>query len=88
VAKVPINIAQATLGSKVSIKSLSGARVSLRIPTGTPSGKRFRVRQQGIHKEGASGDLIVEIQIVVPESLTDEQRELMERFAEAGGLRH
>lgn len=88
VAKVPINIAQATLGSKVSVKTLGGTRVSLRIPPGTPSGKRFRVRQQGIRKDGAVGDLIVEVQIVVPESLTDEQRELMERFAEAGGLKH
>jgi molecular chaperone DnaJ len=88
VATVPINIAQATLGSKVSVKTLSGTRVSLRIPAGTPSGKRFRVRHQGVTKEGAVGDLIVEVQIVVPESLTPEQRELMERFAEAGGLKH
>lgn len=88
IATVPINIAQATLGSKVSVRSLSGAKVSLRIPPGTPGGKRFRVKQQGIRKDGTVGDLIVEVQIVVPESLTDEQRELMERFAEAGGLRH
>lgn len=88
VATVPINIAQATLGSKVSVKTLAGAKVSLRIPPGTPGGKRFRVRQQGIRKDGGVGDLIVEVQIVVPETLTEEQRELMERFAEAGGLKH
>jgi molecular chaperone DnaJ len=88
IATVPINIAQATLGSKVSVKSLNGAKVSLRIPAGTPSGKRFRVRKQGIHKDEAVGDLIVEVQIVVPEELTPEQRELMERFAEVGGLKH
>ncbi len=55
---------------------------------GTPGGKRFRVREQGIRKDAAVGDLIVEVQIVVPEALTPEQRELMERFAEVGGLKH
>jgi molecular chaperone DnaJ len=88
IATVPINIAQATLGSKVSVKTLSGAKVSLRIPPGTPGGKRFRVRQQGIHKDETVGDLIVEVNVVVPEELTPEQRELMERFAEVGGLKH
>lgn len=88
IATVPINIAQATLGSKVSVKSLRGTKVSLRIPPGTPGGKRFRVREQGIKKDDAHGDLIVEVQIVVPEQLTPEQRELMERFAEVGGLKH
>jgi molecular chaperone DnaJ len=88
IATVPINIAQATLGSKVSVRTLNGAKVSLRIPAGTPSGKRFRVRKQGIHKDEAVGDLIVEVQIIVPDELTPEQRELMERFAEVGGLKH
>jgi molecular chaperone DnaJ len=88
IATVPINIAQATLGSKVSVRTLRGSKVSLRIPPGTPSGKRFRIRGQGVRKDGATGDLIVEVQIVVPEELTSEQRELMEKFADVGGLRH
>jgi molecular chaperone DnaJ len=86
IATIPLNIAQATLGSKVSVRSLSGSKVSLRIPAGTPSGKRFRVRGQGITREGATGDLLVEVQIVAPESLTDEQRALMEQFAAAADL--
>jgi molecular chaperone DnaJ len=88
IATVPINIAQATLGSKVSVKTLSGTKVSLRIPPGTPGGKRFRVRQQGIHRDSTVGDLIVEVQVVVPDELSPEQKELMERFAEVGGLKH
>jgi molecular chaperone DnaJ len=88
IATVPINIAQATLGSRVSVKTLAGAKVSLKIPPGTPSGKRFRVRSQGIAKDATTGDLIVEVQIIVPEELTPEQKELMERFAEVGGLKH
>ncbi|HJU88596.1 MAG TPA: molecular chaperone DnaJ [Gemmatimonadaceae bacterium] len=88
VAPVPINIAQATLGSKVSVKTLDGKKVTIRIPPGTPSGKRFRVRGQGINKNGTRGDLIVEVSIVVPDKLTPEQEQMMKEFAEAGGLRY
>ena len=84
---VPINIAQATLGSKIQVKTLDGTRVALRIPGGTPSGKRFRVRGQGIEKDGKRGDLLVDVQITVPETLNEEQEKLMREFAEAGGLK-
>jgi molecular chaperone DnaJ len=87
VAGVPLNIAQATLGTKISVKTLDGKRVTLRIPAGTPSGKRFRVRGQGIAKDDRRGDLIVETNIVVPDKLTEEQERMMREFAEAGGLK-
>jgi molecular chaperone DnaJ len=88
VARVPINIAQATLGSKVNVKTLDAKKVSIRIPAGTPAGKRFRVRGQGITKGEAHGDLIVEVEIVVPEKLTPEQEKMMKEFADAGGLKY
>lgn len=88
VARVPINIAQATLGSKVNVKTLDGKKVSIRIPAGTPAAKRFRVRGQGIAKGEARGDLIVEVEIVVPEKLTPEQERMMKEFADAGGLKY
>jgi molecular chaperone DnaJ len=88
IAKVPINIAQATLGSKVNVKTLDGKKVSIKIPAGTPSGKRFRVRGQGVKKGDQRGDLIVEVEIVVPEKLTEEQEKMMREFAEAGGLKY
>ena len=88
VARVPINIAQATLGSKVNVKALDGKKVSIKIPPGTPAGKRFRVRGLGVTKGDAQGDLIVEIEIVVPEKLTPEQEKMMREFAEAGGLKY
>ncbi len=87
ILEVPINIAQATLGSKIQLKTLDGTRVALRIPGGTPSGKRFRVRAQGIEKEGKRGDLLVDVQITVPEKLSEVQEKLMRDFAEAGGLK-
>ena len=88
IAPVPINIAQATLGSRVSVKTLDGTKVAIRIPPGTPSGKRFRVRGQGIEKEGTKGDLIVQVEVAVPEKLTPEQEEAMKAFAEAGGMKY
>lgn len=87
-ATVPLNIAQATLGTKISVRTLDGKKVSIRIPAGTPSGKRFRIRGQGIAKEEHTGDLIVETSIVVPEKLTEEQERLLREFAEAGGLKY
>ena len=88
VARVPINIAQATLGSKVNVRTVDGKKVSIRIPAGTPSGKRFRVRSQGVRKGAQVGDLIIEVEIVVPDKLTEEQEKMMKDFAEAGGLKY
>jgi molecular chaperone DnaJ len=88
VAKVPINIAQATLGSKVSVRTLDGRKVAIKIPRSTPSEKRFRVKGQGIQKDGQRGDLIVQVEIIVPEKLTPELEKLMKEFADAGGLKY
>ena len=88
IAALPINIAQATLGSKISVKTLDEKKVLIRIPPGTPSGKRFRVRGQGILKGDKRGDLIVEVRIETPEKLSEEQQRMMREFAEAGGLKY
>src|SRR6185437_14858503 len=88
IATVPLNIAQATLGSRISVRTLEGKKVTIRIPAGTPAGKRFRVPGQGIEKDGQRGDLIVEVTINVPDKLTNEQERMMREFAAAGGLKY
>ncbi len=88
IATVPINIAQATLGSRISVKTLDGKKVALRIPPGTSAGKRFKVAGQGIEKDGSKGDLLVEITITVPETLSAAQEKAMKDFAEASGLKY
>jgi molecular chaperone DnaJ len=88
IATVPLNIAQATLGSKISVKTLDDKKVTIRIPAGTPSGKRFRVRGQGIAKGDRRGDLIVEVTVTVPEKLSEEQERMMKEFAQAGGMKY
>jgi molecular chaperone DnaJ len=87
IAPVPINIAQATLGSQISVRTLEGTKVKIRIPAGTPNGKRFRVRGHGIQKDEQKGDLIVQVEVSVPEKLTEEQERAMRDFAAAGGLK-
>lgn len=87
IATVPINIAQATLGSRISVKTLDDKKVAIRIPAGTSAGKRFKITGQGIEKDGKKGDLLVEVTITVPESLTEAQEKAMRDFAEAAEMK-
>lgn len=88
VAAVPLNVAQATLGTRIRVATLDGKRVTIRIPPGTASGKRFKVSGLGLTREGRTGDLIVEATIVVPDRLTEEQERLMKEFAAASDLKY
>ncbi len=85
---VPINVAQATLGSKIRVRTVDGKRVTLKIPPGTQSGTRFRIAGQGIQKTDRRGDQYVKVKITVPEQLTPEQERLMREFAEASTLKY
>jgi molecular chaperone DnaJ len=88
VATVPLNIAQATLGSRINVRTIGGQKVAVRIPPGTPSGKKFRIPGQGIAREDRTGDMLVEVTITVPEQLTEEQVAAMKQFAAASGLKY
>jgi molecular chaperone DnaJ len=85
---VPINIVQATLGSKIRVRTVSGKKVVLRIPSGTQAGTKFRLRGQGIEKGDRRGDQYVEVRVEVPETISDDEQKAMEEFAEAAGLKH
>ena len=71
---------EAVLGAHLSVPTLDGS-VSIRIPAGTQSGQRLRVRGRGLGKEGGRGDLFVEVHIVVPQKITESERELWEKLA-------
>ena len=85
---VPINIVQATLGSKIRVRTIADKKVVLRIPKGTQSGTKFRIRGQGIQKADRVGDQYVEVVVQVPDKLSDEEQQAMQEFAEASGLKH
>jgi molecular chaperone DnaJ len=86
VCDVPLNLAQATLGTRLRVRTLDGKKVMLRIPAGTQPGRKFRIKGQGIEKNGRRGDQLVQVQVTVPDSLSEEQQELMRKFAQASGL--
>jgi molecular chaperone DnaJ len=85
---IPINVAQALLGSKIRVSTVDGKKVALRIPPGTQSGTRFRVGGQGIEKSTRRGDLYVQVKIEVPEKLDDQQTQLIRDFAQSANLRY
>ena len=71
---------EAVLGAHVAVPALEGP-VNIRIPAGTQSGQRLRVRGRGLGKEGARGDLFVVARIQAPERVTNAERELWEKLA-------
>jgi molecular chaperone DnaJ len=85
---VPINIAQAVLGSKVKVKTVDGRSVELRVPSGVQNGATFRLKGMGLKKNGLKGDQFVKIDVVTPQKITEKQKKLIEEFAEEGGLEH
>jgi DnaJ-class molecular chaperone len=88
VGVIPINLAQAMLGSKIKVKTLDGKRVVLRIPAGTQHGQKFRVPGQGIERNGRRGDMYMEVHVTLPERLSPEEQEAVKTFAEKAGLKY
>ena len=83
---LPVTFTEAALGADVSVPTLSGQRVTLKIGPGTPNGRTFRVRGKGVHKaDGTSGDLLVTVEVQVPHALNDTAKEALESFAAALG---
>ncbi|MBF8299552.1 MAG: dnaJ [Dehalococcoidia bacterium] len=73
---LPINIAQAALGDKVKVPTLAGGETDLTIPPGTQPGAILRLKGEGIPRlrDDGRGDLIVALKVVVPTSLSREQK--------------
>lgn len=77
---------EAALGAKIPVKTVNGT-VKLSLPAGTQNGKQFRLKGFGIPKKGASaGDIIVEIDIRIPRSLTDKEKQLFEELLNISGF--
>jgi molecular chaperone DnaJ len=78
---VPVAVHEAALGARFEIPTLDGP-ARLRVPPGTQSGQRFRLRDRGVPStlKGSRGDLIVEIRIVLPSVLDQRSRELLHEY--------
>jgi molecular chaperone DnaJ len=79
----PISWPEAVLGSEITVPTLDGAPVRVRVPAGTPPGRTLRVRGRGVRSEKGCGDLLVGIRVTVPEHVTEEQRQAVEAVAAA-----
>ncbi|MFC3998335.1 molecular chaperone DnaJ [Nocardiopsis sediminis] len=81
---VPVSFPEAALGADVRVPTLGGLPVTVKIPPGTPSGRTFRVRGKGsTRRDGTTGDMLVTVEVAVPQELSGEAREALEKFRAA-----
>ncbi|KAA0549356.1 molecular chaperone DnaJ [Bacillus sp. BGMRC 2118] len=84
--EMPLTFAQAALGDEIEVPTLHG-KVKLKIPAGTQSGTRFRLRGKGVPnvRGYGQGDQHIEVRVITPTKLSDEQKELLRSFSELSG---
>ena len=81
---VPITVAEAALGAKVEVPTIDG-RAQLKIPPGTQSGQKLRMRERGVESAphpGQRGDEIVTVEVAVPHLNDERSREIMRELAQ------
>src|SRR5207248_1582868 len=81
---VPVTFPEAVLGAEVKVPTLGGPPVTLRNPPGTANGRTFRVRGKGSsHRDGSKGDLLVTVEVAVPQKLDGAARDALEAYRQA-----
>ncbi len=84
---VPIRFGQATMGADIDVPTIEG-KTTIRIPSGTPSGKTFRLAGRGLPtlEGGRKGDLHIQVEVEIPTNLNESERSLLRSFDEGVGL--
>ena len=83
---VPLSFDEAALGATISVPTLNGTPVSLKVPAGTPSGRTFRARGRGARRrDGSPADLLVTVEVQVPRTLSGDERTAVEALRTARG---
>lgn len=78
--RVPVTVGEAILGARIDVPTPHGT-VSVRVPPGSSSGTKLRVKGQGVQpSQGTPGDLFAEIQVALPKEVSDEGKRLIEEF--------
>ncbi|MGO1318238.1 MAG: DnaJ C-terminal domain-containing protein [Cellulomonadaceae bacterium] len=80
---VPVTFDEAALGTRLEVPTLDGAVVTLKVPGGTPSGRVLRVKGRGVQAKSGTGDLLVTVQVVVPQKLEGDAKHAVEAFRAA-----
>ena len=81
---VPVTFAEATLGADITVPTVDGGKVKLRLPAGTRNGRTFRVKGRGVQTAKGDGDLLVTVEVAVPAKLSAAERKAVEALAAAG----
>ncbi|MCR5494726.1 MAG: molecular chaperone DnaJ [Treponema sp.] len=82
---VPVSFTQAILGADITIDSLDGKKISIKIPSGTSSGKLLRVKGEGVPYTGypgKRGDLYIKIMVQIPQRISSTQKNLLQQYIE------
>ncbi len=77
---VPVAFDEAALGASIDVPTLDGSTVRVKVPEGTPSGRTLRVKGRGVVGPKSTGDLLVTVQVVVPQRLSSAAREAVQAF--------
>lgn len=85
--RLPISITTAILGGEVEVPTIDGGAISLKIPSGTQSGDKFRIKDKGMSKvrSTSKGDMYVHAFVEIPKTLTKKQKELVEELKKEFG---
>jgi molecular chaperone DnaJ len=81
---VPVTVPEAALGAKIEVPTVEG-KAQLRIPPGTQSGQKFRLRERGapsLRNPSLHGDQFVEVKVILPNVISEETKELLKRYAQ------
>ncbi|NCV45018.1 MAG: molecular chaperone DnaJ, partial [Actinobacteria bacterium] len=80
---VPVSFTEAALGADISVPTIEGDEVKLRLASGTQNGKTLRVKGRGVKKGINAGDLLVTIEVQVPQRIDGKAKKALEGFAAA-----
>jgi molecular chaperone DnaJ len=80
---LPVTFAEAALGADIKVPTLEGDEVTVRIAPGTPSGRTLRVKGRGVKKGTHAGDLMITIDVRVPQRVDGAAKKAIEEFAQA-----
>ena len=82
VITLPVTFAEAALGADIKVPTMAGDDVTVRIAPGTPNGRTLRVKGRGITKGSTKGDLLVTVEVQVPQHVDGKALEALKSFAE------
>lgn len=78
--EVPVAVHEAALGTRVGLPAIDGSLLRLKVPPGTQSGQRFRLRERGLPTPHGRGDIVAEVRVMLPRILDERSKDLLREF--------